>query len=467
MCVYYIYKCYKGIEYVLNLCYCYIKKKDLGEITISYYEEIFQDISAIYKYVFANKEIHRNTLRKKLLTKGKIASKNKFAMAFDCLMDSDFIKMEKEVVTVNPSIIELGVLQKKDNEFFVVTPKSKKHYKINKSIAAGYKLGDLVDVIIQPVGKQKEVVVLGKSKTTTLENREKKTPSERKAQALPENCILGRVVKVSHDDLVFIPNKKSIQLRHIPILNNREEFSLFQDKICIMKLDNMEIPLNGGVITEVKGDAGNPIHEYDAIAESYGAIMNWQGANIEKEISMLPSNVNVDDLPLITQEQAQFLQKGHVVDLRNIPFVTVDPATCKDMDDAIYSTIDENGDIVCYTAVANVTKYVDLDTEIGERYLNGSFTIYAPNKAYNILPTKLSTGICSLNPNEDRLAFVVKTIIDKNTGKAKDSCIYDAVIQSRQKYSYEQAQEIVDNLEQSGTTKSQLINKIINGDELS
>jgi len=165
---------------------------------------------------------------------------------------------------------------------------------------------------------------------------------------------------------------------------------------------------------------------------------------------------------LISEEEARFAQAGSVVDLRHLPFSTVDPATCKDMDDAIYSTFDENGDIVCYTAVANVTKYVKLGTEIGRRYIDGAFTIYAPNKAYNILPTKLSTGICSLNPNEDRLAFVVKTVIDPHTGAVKSSNIYDAIIESKKKYSYEEAQAIVDSLDSDGA-RAELAEKCTQG----
>ena len=338
---------------------------------------------------------------------------------------------------------------------------------MSKGVAQGYKTGDLLEIVIEHNGKDQQAFILGKSQREFVKN----TPvpkTERQLQAesafVPKNLLLGRVVKLSHDELVFIPNKKSIPVRQIPILNNKEEMSKFQDKLCIMNLMNLEVPLLGGHIVEVKGDAGNPVHEYDAIAESYGAIMSWEGSRIESEIEKIPSAVELDPKKLISEAQAETMQRGHIVDLRHIPVVTVDPPTCKDMDDAIYSTFDENGDIVCYTAVANVTKYVDLNSEIGTRYINGGFTIYAPNKAYNILPTKLSTGICSLNPNEDRLAFVVKTVIDKSTGKVKSSNIYDAVIKSREKYSYEQAQEVVDLLDQEGA-KEYLQYKAAQGEE--
>ena len=300
--------------------------------------------------------------------------------------------------------------------------------------------------------KESRVVILGRSNKEFAVQEKSisnvKINNNNNLQTKNENLVLGRVVKLSHDELVFIPNKKSIALRQIPILNNKEEMAAFQDKICIMELENIDVPYLGGKIVDVKGDAGNPIHEYDAIAESYGAIMSWDDSKLLNEIERIPSYVDDKTLNLISEAQAKTMGVSDAtVDLRHIPFVTVDPATCKDMDDAIYSTFNENGDIVCYTAVANVTKYVNLNSEIGKRYIDGCFTIYAPNKAYNILPTKLSTGICSLNPNEDRLAFVVKTIIDKSNGKVKSSNIYDAIIRSRHKYSYEEAQNIVDHLD--------------------
>jgi exoribonuclease R len=439
----------------------------IEECVMAYDFEMLQSIGAIYKYAFENPNTHRNTMRKYLLSKGKVSSKEKFSKALEGLIALGRLSIDKENISINPSIVDVGVLQKDNNDFYVVTPNSKKHFKVSKGIAQGYKTGDLLEIVIENNGKSEQVFVLGKSQRE-FEKRKNpsKQPTEYQVQNMmpSENLLLGRVVKLSHDELVFIPNKKSIPVRQIPILNNKEEMVKFQDKICIMNLMNMDVPLLGGHIVEVKGDAGNPVHEYDAIAESYGAIMNWSGNQISSEIEKIPSTVDVSKLDLIPESQAKTMQRGHVVDLRNIPFVTVDPATCKDMDDAIYSTFDENGDIVCYTAVANVTKYVDLNSEIGSRYVNGGFTIYAPNKAYNISPTKLSTGICSLNPNEDRLAFVVKTVMDKSTGKVKSSNIYDAIIQSRQKYSYEQAQEVVDLLDQEGA-KEYLQYKVAQGEE--
>jgi len=433
-------------------------------------DDLLKEKSVIYKYLAQNPLTHRNVLRKKLLAQGKISSKNKFSLALNELIALGKVSMIKENVFINENVAILGVIQRNGDDFYVVTQNSNKYYPIDKNVAAGYKSGDVINVVLEDGNGKKEAIILGKTdkqfeqkmKVGGGENLDN-YPQTPKAK---ENLVLGRVVKLSHDNLVFIPNKKSFSTRQIPILNNKEEWAKFQDKLCIMDLVDIEAPLLGGHIVSVKGDAGNPIHEYDAIAESYGGIMSWEGENIEKEIDNIPETVDVSSLNLISEAEAKENQRGNVVDLRNIPFSTIDPATCKDMDDAIYSTFNQNGDYVCYTAVANVTKYVDLHTEIGKRYINGGFTIYAPNKAYNILPTKLSTGICSLNPNEDRLAFVIKTVIDKNTGDVKDSRIFDAVIRSRKKYSYEEAQEIVDRTKDEISASSLLI-KNLTKEELS
>ncbi|MBQ7579179.1 MAG: RNB domain-containing ribonuclease [Clostridia bacterium] len=417
------------------------------------YNDFLKGISAVYKYVFKNPGIHINTLKKYLLQEGKVASKEKVNTLISALHEQKTINIEKEKVSLANGLTSVGVLQKQGDKFYVLTPASNKRYNVDASIANGYNIGDCLDIVASCSKSGNMAFVLGRSKqefnvkkelplvqTKTIDKKENQETRDKSA------LILGRVVKLSHNNLVFIPNKKSIAVRQIPILGNIEDLAQFQDKICLLNLDNIENPSCGGYIVKVIGEAGNPISEYDAIAESYGAVMNFESRGLKEEIAKIPTSVDAQKLNLIEEKDAKLLQRNHVVDLRDLPFVTVDPATCKDMDDAIFSRVNENGDIECYVAVANVTKYFKLNSAIGKNYVNGTFTIYAPNKAYNILPPQLSTGICSLNPNEDRLAFVVKNVIDAKTGKVKDSNIYDAIIRSKHKYSYEEAQEIVDNL---------------------
>ena len=280
-----------------------------------------------------------------------------------------------------------------------------------------------------------------------------------------DEVVYGRVVKTSHDELIFFANDKKRYRNPLFILNDKRTIAKYQDKICTMRVISDEKGSQGGILLEIKGEAGNPIAEYDAIAESHGAIMSFSDPLVQAEIEKLPTEVDLTGKNLCLEQDYEEMRKvknNVVVDLRNLQFTTTDPATCKDMDDAIYSTIDKNGNIVVYTAVANVTKYVKLNSEIGRRYIKAGFTTYAPNKAYNILPPELSTNICSLNPNVDRLALVIKTTLNKD-GEPIESTIMDAVIKSKQKYSYEEAQAIVDSVDIS---KEDLRGKIQSGEVL-
>lgn len=275
-------------------------------------QEKFQSVTAILKTVYKNQNseggIHRNVLKKQLLASGKITSKTKVTPLIEGLIALDKLQINKEMISLNPSILQVGLLQKENDGYYIVMPHSKTHFPVSRSVAAGYKAGDILDVIVEFYNEKPMVVILGKSQKEFVKHLNSGKPQTRNLNPSPdikvekENCLLGRVVKLSHDDLVFIPNRKNLPIRHIPILNNKDEFASLQDKICVMNLVNPEAPLLGGHIISIKGDAGNPIHEYDAIAENYGAIMNWSEPNLQAEIAQIPNAVNTEELSLISEE---------------------------------------------------------------------------------------------------------------------------------------------------------------------
>lgn len=416
----------------------------------------------IYKTIATTPQgLHELQARiKKEASKGsrsKISNK-KISDAVEMLKNNGKIILKEGKYFTTENALKKAVYYWRSKGGYVTIEGDDKQYKISGENAVGYNSPERVNVaVVEENGDRKAIIVSKLEKSDTKEDS-----IIDNLQATDTSLVAGRVVKVSHNDIVFIPNDRRFT-RRIKILNPKPDYI---DKICIMKIcdtENHGIPATG-IITEVKGDAGNPIQEYDAIAESHGANMTWSDEAVETEIDQIPSEVDLKGKKLVN-ENGEVLQEGDekIVDLRHLAFTTVDPATCKDMDDAIYSTYDEKGRLVVYTAVANVSKYVDLKSEIGRRYLQAGFTIYAPNKAYNILPPQLSTGICSLNPNVDRLALVVKTIVDEKTGEPISNTIMDAVINSKEKYSYERAQEIYD---ESDTKIEELKKKCVNGEEL-
>lgn len=208
---------------------------------------------------------------------------------------------------------------------------------------------------------------------------------------------------------------------------------------------------------------------YKDMAEECGAIMpeEWVKPEIEAEIKAIRKKLSLKNFELIAEDETPDKSKSQVVDLTDLNFTTVDPEGCHDMDDAIFTKVDENGDYVVYVAIANVAKAVDLNSRIGQLYLKGGFTFYTPLQAYHILPPELSSEICSLSPNEVRHAFVSKIVIDHTTGKPIEGQerFYDAIIKSKAKLSYEQAEEISEGF--SKEQAHQIFQKSKAGKELS
>ena len=160
-------------------------------------EELMRSIAQIYKFIFANPSVHRNVLRKKLLFKGKVASKEKFTQLLSFLTKSGALIIDKENVSINPKILKVGVLQKYGSDFYVVVPGFDKRYKVDSNIARNYSCGNVLDIIIEPIGGKKHTIVLGKSKVSEHEldnSRSQKTTGNTEKQLDKKNMVLGRVV---------------------------------------------------------------------------------------------------------------------------------------------------------------------------------------------------------------------------------------------------------------------------------
>ena len=402
------------------------------------------------------------TIQERLLKHKVLDSRTKISRAMQELISAGRLVLKGKDLQVSPSAIFHGKYVEEGRDSYVILDGDSNHYYIDRRDTSGVRSNDRVELgfyyFVTKQGTKKVPFIIGREKT-------KVSTADELLKPMDTNIVYGRVMKTSHDELVFMPNDHRRFSHPIFISNDKKTIAKYQDKICTMGIidDEREGKQAVGVLLEIKGDAGNPIAEYDAIAESHGANMSFSDPAVLREIERIPTEVDLTQYKLCTPE-AFSGQPDQLVDLRGLNFTTTDPATCKDMDDAIYSCV-EDGRLVVYTAVANVTKYVNLNSEIGRRYIKAGFTTYAPNKAYNILPPELSTNICSLNPNVPRLALVVKTVIDQKTGKPISSTIMDAVIESKEKFSYEEAQAICD--EHSEITANYLKDKFKKGEPLS
>jgi ribonuclease R len=122
-------------------------------------------------------------------------------------------------------------------------------------------------------------------------------------------------------------------------------------------------------------------------------------------------------------------------DLRDVPFTTIDPETARDFDDAVAIESLPHGGTRLWVAVADVSHYVREGSPLNAEALRRGCSIYLPNRAIPMLPEPLSAHICSLVPEEDRLAMVVRIDLDKQANPVASE-FFTAVIHSRARLDY-------------------------------
>jgi len=122
-------------------------------------------------------------------------------------------------------------------------------------------------------------------------------------------------------------------------------------------------------------------------------------------------------------------------DLREVPFTTIDPETARDFDDAVAIEALPHGGTRLWVAVADVSHYVKQGTPLDAEALRRGCSIYLPNRAIPMLPEPLSAHICSLVPEQDRLAMVVRIDLDRQAQPVASE-FYAAVIHSRARFDY-------------------------------
>lgn len=152
------------------------------------------------------------------------------------------------------------------------------------------------------------------------------------------------------------------------------------------------------------------------------------------------------------------------VDFRDLFTVTIDGRDSKDFDDAI--SIEKNGeDYDLYVHIADVANYVKRSTAIdNDAYDRGNST-YLYNIVVPMLPKELSNGICSLNPNSDRLTLSLKMTIN-NKGKVIANDFYQAVINSNYRLVYDDVNDFLDDKNERIYTDEILKEKLLLFDEL-
>ncbi|WP_133131192.1 ribonuclease R [Legionella yabuuchiae] len=178
-----------------------------------------------------------------------------------------------------------------------------------------------------------------------------------------------------------------------------------------------------GKVVHILGEHMAPGMETEIAILAHGIPSEWP-EDVAAAVTNTPMHVNEE-------------QVGDRTDLRHLPFVTIDGEDARDFDDAIYCKTTPKGGFQLCVAIADVSHYVKIDSPLDREAARRGNSVYFPGKVVPMLPEALSNGICSLNPNVDRLCMVAELGISAQ-GKITRSRFYRAVIHSHARLTYTQ-----------------------------
>jgi ribonuclease R len=210
-----------------------------------------------------------------------------------------------------------------------------------------------------------------------------------------------------------------------------------------------EWPVNAknpmGIITEVLGDAGKNETEMHAILAEFGLPLKFP-EKVEKAAEKIAVEI---------PRQVYKIRR----DCREIPTFTIDPEDAKDFDDALSLRKLADGILEIGVHIADVTYYVKQNTILEEEAYERGTSVYLVDRVVPMLPEKLSNGVCSLSPHQDKLCFSAIFEMNEN-GRIIKEWFGKTVINSDRRFSYEEAQQILETGQGELSEELQVLNRI-------
>lgn len=180
-----------------------------------------------------------------------------------------------------------------------------------------------------------------------------------------------------------------------------------------------------GEVEKVVGEPGDPIVEVLEVAYANGFAEDFP-PEVREEARSLPNRVLVRE-------------RAGRRDLTSLPLVTIDGEDARDFDDAVFVERMPRGGYRLVVAIADVSHYVRQGSKLDEEALARATSVYFPNHVLPMLPERLSNGICSLNPGEERLCMVCDLALD-SSGMPVEAQLYEGVMRSHARCTYEQVE---------------------------
>jgi ribonuclease R len=242
---------------------------------------------------------------------------------------------------------------------------------------------------------------------------------------------------------VVVPDRMNIQFDVVVPADKRNE-AVDGDKV-VVKITSWSGASPSGEVVQVLGASGSHELEMQSILIHNGFNLAW------------PENV-IDECKNL-QEEITEAEIGKRKDFRQVVTFTIDPITAKDFDDALSIRTLENGNTEIGIHIADVSHYMQPGTALDKEAYQRSTSVYLVDRVCPMLPEKLSNELCSLRPHEESLCYAAIFELDQDT-RVVNRWFGRTVIYSDHRFSYEDAQVVMDGGEGPFAAELKKLNKM-------
>jgi len=291
---------------------------------------------------------------------------------------------------------------------------------------------DINDIFISPVDMNGAMhgdrVIVRPMKST----EEVKSPEGKVIRIIERanEYVIGTFQKSKHFGFV-VPDDKRIAF---DIFIPREEFNgaNTNDKVNVKITEWPDKRKNPeGKIVEIIGDIEDTKTHIEAV------LLN------KKVRQFFPEDV-IKEAIRVSAEGIHEQEYKRRTDLRNLPIITIDGEDAKDLDDAVFVEKISDNEYKLGVHIADVTHYVKEDRKLDKEALKRATSIYLVDRVIPMLPKELSNGVCSLNPDEDKLTLSCEMIIN-GKGNVVDYKIFESIIRNHYRMTYTDVSDILEN----------------------
>lgn len=253
--------------------------------------------------------------------------------------------------------------------------------------------------------------------------------------------VVGRL-KLEHGVALLIPEDK--RLGASIVLQPHSVGKAKAGQVVVARIESYPDATQAAVarVTEILGDYADSGMEIEIAVRKHHLPHQFSPACLQ-QAQKIPDQVKAADYK-------------NRVDLRDLPLITIDGETARDFDDAVYAE-KKGRNYRLVVAIADVSHYVKPDDAIDTDALERATSVYFPRRVIPMLPEKLSNGICSLNPNVERLCMVCDMEITY-AGNIKSYQFYPAVMRSHARLTYTQTWDWISNDQFDDPLKQHVLN---------